>query len=100
MNRPAVLDGARVRTPQAISNPLATPSTYHEASTTARAGRTLLDGQQADKSNVSGGPSNQAAPMAMQIAFKIDARTAGGGAARPLSDRKADAPVTCAGCLD
>lgn len=77
----AVLDDASERTRQVIDNPSVTPeSVYHHARTTARAGRILLDGEQADRWVVSGGPSNDGARAALQVAFKIEARIAAAGA--------------------
>ena len=77
----AVLDESADRMLQAIKNPAATPeSVYHHARTTARAGRILNDGEQADRWTLSGGPKIEVARAALRTAITIEAKIAATGA--------------------
>lgn len=82
MDVPAILNESSDLTRAAIDNPSATPeSVYGYARRTARAGRILLDKEQADKWTLSGGPDNERARATLQNNFKAEAMMAAVGAA-------------------
>lgn len=77
----AKLDELSQHTLAAIANPSATPeSVYYHAWTTARAGRILLDGEQADKWILIGGSNDELARTRLQNNFKAEAMMAAVGA--------------------
>ena len=81
VNVPSLLAQASERTRAAINNPAATlESVFGHARTTARAGRILLDGEQADQWIVSGGPADERLRASLQSAFKAEAAMAAVGA--------------------
>lgn len=78
---PALLDASSEQTRTAIANLSATPeSIYAHARSTARVGRILLDGEQADRWILSGGPSNKLDRTTLENNFRAEAMMAAVGA--------------------